>query len=319
MLCIKFSIYLLFLMNTTIHSTALVFLQGASRSGKSSICDIIEQHENWNMVGSVYFSYCLWAFNELFPAAFACIKSGIETRNIRHAITRNIFIFKENVSEESKKSIILASQKIQDHFKDPAVYAHHRKEFSDFSLREICNNLKNNTHVLADVSWYVTQESIQSIDPAPSVFCALAYCPFTVAIDRLLARNKISQETGNIMNYRFFIEPLKSFLSLYDLNIEEKNAIDVVEKTTFLACLDNIELHLPHEATIIADSGFMMQELTCEQLQEHREIFLKKFENNEKLYVVPKIKYDILLRTDRLTPQECAEQINAHVSQKIIL
>lgn len=311
---IRFSILLLLLMSQPLHSTYVVFLQGTSRSGKSSLCSQIELYENWDVVGSVYFSYCLSVFNEFFPAQFACIKEGIEDENIRHAVTRNLFMFKKDVNEDLKQEIRNAAQKIQNYFNDPLIYACHKQDFSNFSLNEIARRIKNGMNVVADVSWYVPQESIQNICPTPTIFTALVYCPFPLVIDRLCERNKKDLDTDSIMNYRFFIEPLTSFISLYDLCAENYGAIDIIEKTTFFACLDIIESHLSHNAIEIhANSGFMMQELSQSQLNEFRAQFLKIFGNNKSLYVVPKLPYDLVLKTNEYTSQECAEQIIAYV------
>ncbi len=305
----KFPLYLLLIVSTTLHSTTVVFLQGTSRSGKSSICTAFEKYTDWDAIGSVYFSYCLQVFNELFPEEFSCIKKGIKAKNIRHAITRNLYLFKQNVNEKNKKLIRFAAQKIQHHFSDPVLYAHHKEEFSLFSLNEIRKSLNRGLHVLADVGWYVTKEKIQTLQPSPTIFCVLVYCPFNIVINRLIQKNQLSLETGDIMNYRFFIEHLKSFSSLYDLTTDTNKAIDTIDKSTFLTCLNEIETHLPNHTKSGGFSGFMMQELSRAELKEHRNAVLKQFGSHETLYVAPKMSYDQILRTDEYSPEECAEKI----------
>ncbi len=307
-----------FLTSTMLYPTAIFFLEGTSRSGKSSIGNAIKKHKNWSVVGSVYFDYCLQEFNLLFPELFACIKNGIEENNIRHAVTRNMFVFKKNIQENDKKLIINAAEKIQKQFADPAAYAHHKKKFSQFSLNKIEKCITHGLHVLADVGWYVTQKDIQTLKPKPSVYHVLAYCPLDKVIDRLIQRNQICLETGMIMNYRFFIEPLLSFMSLYELKTEKQKSIDTIEKSTILTCLDIIEKYLtkkleePQEAKQSEAKNFslfIMQEFTHQEFIEYRSAIAEKFKNHEILYVIPKKPYNLIIRTDQHTPHKCAQQV----------
>ena len=311
---IKIALCLTLLILNSLGATTVIFLEGSSRSGKSSICSAIKQCKNYEAVSSLYVYYCHDIFNDISPEAFACIKSSINYENITHAITKNIFIFKENVSEEQKSNVRQAVQKIQSYFNNPAFCARHMEEFSAFALSIIRSNIKNRLHVLADTGWYVTPEAVREIQPVPIIVSALAYCPLNIVIERILYRNKISLETENIINYRFFCEPLRSFEALYDLNTNSTGSIDTLEKATFLKCLDAIALSLPNTAKSNIASDFIMRDFTHEQLQEYRDLFLKKFGNNETLYVIPKKTYDILLRTDKYTSQECAEQIVTYVA-----
>lgn len=311
---IKFVIYLTLLTMHILYANSVIFLEGSSRSGKSSICDAIKQHKNWESVSSLYLYYCHEVFNDIAPSEFACIKKNIERENITHAITKNIFIFKENVDDIEKNMVRQAVEKIQDYFNDQSFCASHMEEFSAFALSIVDNLLNKDLHVLADVSWYVTQEKVRETDPMSIIVSALAYCPFNIIIDRILYRNKLSLETGNIMNYRFLKEPLKSFEALYDLSTESIGSIDTLKKTIFFDCLDAIALYLPENAELSTSSDFIMQELTHEQLQAYQVKFLKKFGNNDTLYIVPKKTYDILIKTNRSTPEECAEQIVRYIN-----
>ncbi len=307
-------VYLSALISTVLHAQTVVFLQGSSRSGKSSICSMMEQQEQWNTVGSMYFPFCLDTFATLFPEQFVCIQKGIASENIRHAVTRDMFMFNKGISERHKQKIIDAARYIQDYFSSPMLYAQHKKEFSDFSLHEIQKSLKTGNHLLADVSWYVTREQLTSITPTPTIISALVYCPLIIAIDRLVQRNAISLETGSIMNYRFFSEPLMSFMALYDLSLEDDNAIDTLDKTQLLKCLDNIEKYISVEGATNDNSGFMMHELTRQKLDEYRTLFLHTFANNQTLYIRPKKMYDIILRTDKYTAKECVQKLISHLT-----
>lgn len=309
-------IYLLALISTVLQAQIVVFLQGTSRSGKSSICSVMEQQERWNVIGSMYFPFCLDNFATLFPEQLTCIQKGIAPENIRHAVTRDMFMFNKGISERRKQKIMNAARYIQDYFSNPMVYAQHKKELSDFSLHEIQKGLKTGNNLLADVSWYVTREQLASVVPTPIIISALVYCPFVITIDRLVQRNVISLETGSIMNYRFFSEPLMSFMALYDVSSEDDNAIDTLDKTELLKCLDNIEKHLSVESIPSDNSGFMMHELTRQKLDEYRILFLHKFADSQTLYIRPRKMYDIILRTDKHIPQECAQKLISYLANQ---
>lgn len=311
---INFVICLMLLSVHILNATGVVFLEGSSRSGKSSICEAIKQHKNWESISSLYLYYCHEVFNRIAPQAFACIKENIEQENITHAITKNVFIFKKNVGHKQKKMVRKAVEQIQAHFNDQYFCESHMQEFSAFALTVLNTLIYKDLHVLADVSWYITQEKVRQTHPTSIIISVLAYCPFNIIIDRILYRNKLSLETGNIMNYRFFKEPLKSFESLYDLKTEADDSIDTLEKIIFCNCLDNIASYLPKTAQAPATSDFIMQELTHEELQAYRERILKKFGNHDILYVVPKKTYNIVIKTNTSTPEECAQHIVTYMN-----
>lgn len=301
---------------------AVIMIHGASRSGKSSLCCAIDAHKGWRSVGSLYGSYCLATCAELFPEQCSCIKIGIEESNIRHALASNFCIFKKDVSPETQDSIRLAIKQIQDYFADARVYAEHKSQFSFFALQEIDTHLNNNMNVLADVSWYVTAEQIQALYPDTRIARALLYCSLPVIIERLITNNARARSTGSAVNYRFFIEPLASFASLYELTSSAPfiscqapvdTAIDMITRSELLAALAAVEPYLPEQSAGHGFSGFMMYEFTRADLREYKEALLQKCGEQEMLYVVPKKQYDIVIHTNNCSPEECAQLLIKHM------
>lgn len=307
--------FILFLMITTktINTQSVVFLEGSSRSGKSSICSAIKDFYGWESISSLYLYYCHETFFKIAPQAFTCIQKFIDKENITHAITKNIFIFKDPITEEQKNTVKNSVKEIQTYFNETTFCDKHMNDFCAYARTVLHNYLDNGLHVLADTSWYISKTDAEKINPSIKIINTLAYCPLHIIIDRILYRNKISLETGDVMNYRFLKEPLLSFKSLYNLSSQPTDGIDILEKNTFLRCLESIEQHLPNITQSDTVSDFIMQELTIQQLKTYRAQFLEKFESLDILYVVPKKKYDIILKTNMLTPQESALQITQYV------
>ena len=308
-------IYLITLiLSFSLYPKTIVFLQGTSRSGKSSICDAIDHFPTWHAIGSVYFSFCLEAFGKLFPQEMKFIYTGIEPQNIRHAIASDFIIFKEDLDNTTRMAITKAIQTIRTYFDEPTRYAQHKKEFSQCTLSEIQKCLEHRKNLVADVSWYVNPETIRTLYPHATLHTALLYCPLPEIIERLVLRNKQSLESGIIMNYRFFAEPLLSFTGLYTLSTDPSGAIDSITKSTLISCFDFIEAHLPKHTYIPTSSRFMLQELSLEQLDSYRQTLLAAFKENDVAYVVPKIPYDFLIRTSHKSCLECTQEIIKHTS-----
>lgn len=308
-------LFLMVITIKTIDAQFVVFLEGSSRSGKSSISGAIKKYSSWESMSSLYLYYCHDIFFEIAPQAFTCIQNYIDKENITHAITKNVFYFKDHVTEEQKNAVKKATREIQAYFTDKTFCDKHMDNFCTYARTILHNFLSNGLHVLADTSWYITKADVQKINPSLHIVNVLAYCPIHVIIDRILYRNKISLETGDLMNYRFLKEPLLSFKSLYNLSTKSIGAIDSLEKSIFLDCLERIEPYLLNTTHSDTASDFIMQELTTEQLNTYRAQFLEIFGNLDILYIFPKKKYDIILKTNTLTPQECALQIIQHVEK----
>lgn len=300
------------LLNQLNNSKKLILLQGASRCGKSTICKSIEKHENWKSITSVYFDYAQNVFNALFPKEFECIKSGIESHNIRPAISSNYYFYKPNLDVKQKENVKKAVDTIQNHFKDSVNYKNHKEEFNTYSINLIQNNLKNGFNIITDIGWHVGKEKIQAMsDDFVQVFSVLLYCPFSDIINRLFEINKECLKNNNFSNYRLFIEPLKSFTHFYDFSYESKDSIDELDKNEFIKVLTEIEQYLPRNVSD-ENSRFIMNEINSKELIEFKNNFLKQFPENQTIYIIPKVKYNLLIRTDKCTPEECINKIIEH-------
>ena len=283
-----------------------IFLHGASRSGKSTVCKQFKKDPHFCIVESLYIPFLLDTLAIRFPKEWASLQNGLENENIRHAVTRNLYVFKIAATEEQKEECRKAAKVIQEVLSDPRNYSLHQEEFRKFSLEKLKTGLQTAPYVLSDMSWYHSLE--KAIPFSKNV---LLYCPLSTTMERLLRENKSSMANGTIANYRFLTDIFRSFLAFYDFSSNEEGSIDVWEKSEIFSLLDAIEpLASPVHTQV--DSPFIMPEYSKQDLANIRSLFSEWFKDSQILYIVPKRKYDFILHTKDLTPEEIADQIRAY-------
>lgn len=313
----KIIIFFILSFNFLYSAPAIIFLKGASRSGKSCISYELNKHNNWKSISSLYITFFLEELKKYFSNEYELIKAAIEKENIRHAITRNIFLFKENAKD--KNQVLNAINKIQDFFNIKNNYLTHMENFKAYTINQI---LKNITHknILADTSWYATKEDIKSLNKKIDVYSILVYCPFDVIIDRLINQNKMCLKAKDISNYRFFVEPIKSFMALYEFKSSSENAIDKIQKECLLNCLDKIKVCLENSRAAkennVDNSGFMMLEITIHEFDDFCNSLIEKFKKNDVLYIVPKNKFDIVINSSKFSVGNIVNQITDFIKIK---
>lgn len=289
----------------------IVFLHGTSRSGKSSISKQIQKYNNWTAISSTYFDFFPQEFDTLFPQEYRTICAGITTENIRHAITRDMYIFKTGVPYQQQTNIRRSAKIIQDYYTNQNEYKKHMDNFKKFSFYEICNQMSQNKNILIDACWYVSLKELHERFPDRSTKKILLYCPLTTIITRLRDTNERSLLSQNIVNYRFYREPLLSFSSLYQLVPSADGAIDSISKKEFDALLKFLEKNISFRNGAIVPQGFMMLELSQQEFELWKTQLLKQFEMKDILYIKPKEQYDAIINTNELLLEECVKKIIA--------
>lgn len=291
----------------TAHPVA-AFLHGTSSSGKSSLSQHIAAHENWKVVASLYWDYFPQYLHKSFPAEFACISAAIEHESITHAVRRNNRIFKQEITDSQKQNALEAINTIQNIFSDFNTRNEHMNKFKEYTFDRLQTCLKSNAHTLIDLGWYVKIEDVQKIYPGPIVQF-LAYCSLNEIIHRIVKRNQEAAARNITFNSRFFMEGLTAFLRLYDITDQPTGAIDTLTKESLEQSLNLVTEHINKNQQPSNDNRFIVKEFTLSEFEQYKTSLLKKFENATTLYVVPRIHYDILIRTEQLSPKECAQKI----------
>lgn len=94
-------------------NAVLVYLDGPSSSGKSSICNVLREQQRWGVVASLYWDWAQDHLAQLFPSDFPSVHMTLPKNNIIHALRRNIIFFKEGVSQNQKEDAKHAIETIQ--------------------------------------------------------------------------------------------------------------------------------------------------------------------------------------------------------------
>lgn len=304
---------LLVLWYIPISHAALIFLDGASSAGKSSICTILRTYDQCGVVASLYWDWGQDHLAQLFPDEFLSIQCAFERDNITHALRRDIFLFKPGIMKEEKDKALKSIKSIRTCLSnevDSSLYDYHMQEFKKYSLEKLHECLTLKKHVILDGNWYL---DIEHIPTDRKIYSVLIYCPLHIMIHRIIERNKKAFEMGNMKDHRFFSEGIRSFLKKYDITSESKRAIDSMHKEAtqeaLLLMSSLLEPTGPQERLVVS-------EFTPQEFAACKQEILEKFMDNEILYVVPKNEYDVILYTHQQDSEQCAEYILKLVSSQ---
>ncbi len=299
---IKIYTYLLFFI--ALHFTSLhaifFFLEGTCSSGKSSICHLLKQDNEFTIIASLYWDWGVKKLTELFPLEIASIEKAIIQKNMIHALRRNIIIFKKNSTKTQQNNALKAIKKIQNYFTGLS-YHEHMKEFKKYSLVKIYESIaSHDKFTIIDGCWYLNETDIL---PNVKTYTILAYCSFGEMIHRIASRNKTAFLEKNIINHRFFKDGMVSFFKFYTLSSTKDNAIDTLDKITVQKYLNFVELQLSNSNHFALDNEYIIQEFTQKEFQSYATNLLQIFQDQDLLYVIPKKHYDLILKTDNIEPR----------------
>lgn len=177
----------------------------------------------------------------------------------------------------------------------------HMREFRQYTYDVLTKCFKSGRSTLIDLSWYVSMEDIAKFYDGP-ILQALIYCPFDEVIQRIARRNQEAAVHNMAFNRRFFKEGVSFFLGCYDFNEDPAGAVDMISK-------DSCERIFEFIASQIKAQPLNAKEFSASELEEQKNIFLQKFANTSKLYVVPRCAYDIFINTQELSPEAAAQKI----------
>ena len=134
-------------------------------------------------------------------------------------------------------------------------------------------------------------------------------------IHRIMTRNGEAFKSRNCRNHRFFKEGMRGFLRLYDMIPKENGSVDTIDKETVEKILQFVKQELKPPPDLVKNK-FITKEFSTAQFEQYQQELLEKFKNHKRLYVVPKKKYDHILKTNKMNPKECAQHILNFVTPK---
>lgn len=287
----------------------VLFIYGTSCSGKTSVLNKLPSIDpNWKIVdGDVITKACL--LDELkcsFAQEYSHIECSIEPINIFTAIKYNLVVWKSNVTDIEKKNVINLMSKIREYLNNVSFQKSFYEKVGHKAENLINDFLKAGYNVAID-TWFINDHQINTLKKSYSVLRVLLYCPFNILVNRLIERNNIGYP-NNVENIRYFRHFLINFLERYELMHNQENAIDTIDlsavKQNFLLIENNIKSTTYTNANL---AHFSRGEFSKAQLINYEQKLLSLFDNEQILYIKPKIAYDIIMNTYNHNITECAK------------
>ncbi len=284
----------------------IVFLQGAGCAGKTSLCrELLQNNASWKLVDedALYIERAIQFWADTFPAEFQSIEAAIAYENIYHAVKHNQTLFKESATAQEKMVARIAIYSIKTRLAErtadnDAAYAQWKQALAAQVFADTISHAQQGFNVVVD-NWGLKPEHYDALEKEYDVVRVLAYCPLRELVNRTIRRNSDALLTRNLHAMRYFHQPLLSYLGLYDFEEQQSDrSIDVISREDINNALDVVELALSVQENFGITNGFSRAEFSRSQLHEYRVNFMKKFGNRDVLYVVPKNKIDICIRTD---------------------
>ncbi len=310
-------------MTSDLCASTIIFLQGTGCAGKSSICRELQKLDpSWKIVDedAVFFEQLPLRCAYLFPEEFIALSKAIATESLFHAIVRNQVQFKEGTTDLEKNAALRAAQKIRDTLDSKNKLAFETKKlWIDYLTSHIIIKIQDYAahghNVIVD-TWFLKIEHFERFKTHFNVVLALAYCPINDLVDRTIERNS-NAAIGNFSSNRFFHQALMSFAQHYELlpkpNQESTNSgIDTLNLEILNKALNKVENTMTvssHAAG--ADNMFTRGEFSHQQFELFKENLIYKFQDTLVCSVLPKLTYDILIRTNELTPFQSAQHLLA--------
>ena len=298
----------------------VVFLSGTGCSGKTSVCNELEQNDAWTVVSedNIFGEQAVRHWKKKIPQKFRLVAQAIDEKNLFHAIERDQILFKYHASEDERMAAQQAVATIQEYLNNQTK-SEQEKRYAILRqhITQTIINLAYTHHVIVETCCLLKPEHIEQIFRKHDIIYAATYCPFSDIITRNIKRNADTLIRGkNISNLRHFYFTLNSFTDLYYFSDIQHGAIDSLDKYTVIHMLDIVELYL-HDSpdAISAPKTFTSRELSLHELGTYRKRLLGIF-RSDTVNIIPKSKVDLLLRTDQHTPAECAKTIIDFVNSK---
>ena len=214
----------------------LIFLTGTSTAGKSSIMTAFASHaENALELGADDFreTRCAELMKKHFKADYAILSEAVDDKNLFRLINSHpdfveknphLFFKASSTSEQREAAFsVYKPQKFYDDIQNMLTSNKASQDEEHFST--ILSQAKNKTVI------FDTPNSMDFFNYLKEHPCDkpiqrfLVYAPLPELIRRLPGRNAVSEQTGNEVNKRQYIDILKQFKDLYSK--AEPNQIEI--------------------------------------------------------------------------------------------
>lgn len=301
---------------------SVVLLHGPGSTGKTSICRELGKDAEWKEISDddIFIEELTLRYQREYVEEFEAIAEAIEFSNIFHAIVRNQVLFKSSASDEMRERARKAIRSIHEQLNRlPKDCEDQPGSWTTLLRKKIAQMIidASKTHKVVADSWLLRKEHYEHVAQTCRFLRVLVYCPFSEIVKRMIKRNSDALITGtDISNIRFFRTPLQAFIRLYTFSEDPSGSIDIIEREKIVRALDIVEICLQHSSIPPgAAASTARRDFSVEELTAYRKELLGKFVS-QTVYLIPKEKFDLVVRSDHMGPSECAKLIKVLVGEK---
>lgn len=293
----------------------VVRLMGGCCAGKSSFEKaLLRKKGNWEVIDEddVGFVVLKEALHKRFPDELSLISRCIEDRNLFHAFLRKQVCFKKETTTEERDKILEFLSKIREELDNPSHLDWKKslwRSVGEKVVVDVQTAVSHKKHVLVS-AWGSAMSKVGSEFPSLKNVKVLLYNPLRVAFDRLIERNEAAMRTDNYEPRRLPSFVPVSYCKLMKLTQEKSLACDSVTRRELEATFDRIigSLECPRPEEI--PESFTDYDFPEKYLRERQgELFSPLGESQDLCYIAPQDTYDIILRSDKATPEELVHSL----------
>lgn len=292
----------------------LLDLKGTCSSGKSTLIRSLQKQKlNWAIVDedAIMQESYVEAVIERFPEESAYLKEVIASQNLYHALREKEVLFQTGSSEEEREQAHFFLRKIQQELDNPRNSAWKEsvsKEIDEKVFQKIEEAFSQDQPVLLD-SWYFKPARLQFLFPKMKWVRVLLYCPLPVAYERLLKRNQEAELSQNLKEKRYLRQLIGSFCSMYRIDEDPSEALEVIFKEKWDECLSQMLEQIDPQIRMQPKPLFTAPSLSVEQFTKIVEAFFKPVENEAQNYFLhPKQSFDLVLDSTKIDLPEMIEK-----------
>lgn len=294
----------------------IIYLKGTCSAGKSTFirelskqCDACEVVDEDAIMMQAYVD----AVKMRFRQEWNFISQVIAQENLYHALREEEVLFKKTATQEERimaTKLLTAIQEELNQSHNLAWKESVSKGITAKALNKIQEALSNNSSVILD-SWYIKPKELQELFPKIKVVRVLLYCPFPVAYERFLKRNKEALDHEKLQEKRYPRQLVGTFFSLYQPSKEPLQPICKVKKHELNGFLTTLAASFKESEGEYKKPIFTFGEVPRSYYLGQKNEFLKPFETlaTDVLYLAPKQEYDLIKDNSKESMQKSVEAV----------
>lgn len=302
----------------------LVLLVGPACAGKSTLMKkIIEIDPSIKIGYDQDYSYHKEARDFIaheFKDEYYVLSQAIAHDNIFHALKYNEVVFKKNIDAALQERVIKLLKKIRNTLDNPNnnLSKKCKADYREHLEKTLHSYATTNDCYLID-SWIATMSPsmLSELRKRYNVIVICVYTSLAESVQRLQARNTRGLIEDNLSNNRFYRYVIDGIKYAYRITVNEKNAIDILERDKVVELFDAIIPLLAQEPKFPSYAAFSNGDYTREELMDLKEAFLKEFNlvEHNSVSICPNYSYDYVINSSGKTAEELARDVLAIIQR----